>query len=483
MRLLTPPLYTVTQSSSTMRGSAMLRAQLVALARLTGTYPLAVRVEARRRALVGETADLIVPLAEFAARVRRSDSSVTGYQRAGVEAAPQAVAFPEGRYLFLHGNVPPNYAGRETSILRKARLFKQLAGINPEIVLVEQRADLVELTRLLRDRGELVDGLELRQLADCDTASRVSAGVTSIRARSGVWGRMHTQLDCLVGDDRVFVTCEDRGLDRMLLAYENPNVKKVFLLHNSHLKPPFLNPQRIDPLYEPVLMQSKTEDRVVFLTSRQRHDAELVFSSQNRFWAIPHFVPSEAPTEAAPRDPYLVVVLARLDYQKRLGHAIKAFAKVVERVPRARLEIYGEGPQKRGYQRLIDRLSLRDSVRLMGYTRSPASVLQHASLSLLTSRFEGFPLVLLESVSQGCPIVAYDVRYGSSEVIVDGINGLLVPSGDISALAARMVNVLTDSALQQRLGDGARASAAALGPEAFVARWSALFASLALDGQ
>lgn len=84
-------------------------------------------------------------------------------------------------------------------------------------------------------------------------------------------------------------------------------------------------------------------DATVFLTQRQKEEAEAHFGPQPGYVVIPHSVPTPPPAPPVARDPKLVVMMARLDQQKQLDHAIDAFAQVVHEVPDARLEIYGRG--------------------------------------------------------------------------------------------------------------------------------------------
>jgi len=291
--------------------------------------------------------------------------------------------------------------------------------------------------------------------------------------------RQHAQLDNLVGDDKVFITGEARSIDRMLLTYENPNAKRLYLLHNAHLKAPCGDRARIKPAYRALLERHRDVSATVFLTDTQRADAELQYGRQPNFFVIPHPAPPVTLDRGIERDPNLVVMIARIDYLKRQDHAIKAFARVLEDVPDARLELYGTGPEEAQYQRLIDRLGVGASVTLAGYTDNVGEILQQAALSVLTSRLEGFPLAVMESLNRGCPVLAYDVRYGPSDIIADGVNGILIEKGDVASLAHEIVRVLTNRALRQRLSHAALGATDAFSPEVFVARWSALFNSIA----
>lgn len=97
---------------------------------------------------------------------------------------------------------------------------------------------------------------------------------------------------------------------------------------------------------------------------------------------------------------------------------------------------------------------------------------------LLTSHSEGFGLVLLESMAEGCIPFAYDVPYGPADIITDGVNGFLVPAGDVEALAARIHEFLAlDEAAVEELRRNARATAAAYSDENITALWSAALRS------
>ena len=294
---------------------------------------------------------------------------------------------------------------------------------------------------------------------------------------------VHHFLDQLFGDDHVFLTSESRQSDAEVLGYDRPNVKRLALLHNLHLVPPGEDPHDVRRSYQPLFDRRDDFGALVFLTNAQRADAEAHYGRDERFRVVPH--PAAAAPERVPfeeRDPDLVVMLARLHPQKQLEHAVRAFARVVKAVPSARLEIHGEGPERAALQRLVDQHGLARSVTLPGYTRDPAAVYRRAALSLLTSRNEGYPLTLLETLSHGCPVVSYDVRYGPSEIITHGETGFLVPRGDVRGLARRVVEVLSDEPLRRRLSEGAATPDPRFSQETFVARWSQVFRDLDAQG-
>ncbi|MGI3783382.1 MAG: glycosyltransferase, partial [Janthinobacterium lividum] len=293
---------------------------------------------------------------------------------------------------------------------------------------------------------------------------------------------IQSYLDRLIGDDHAFLSVESRRSDGETLTYHRPNVKHVYVLHNPHIAPPFDDLEAVRGSYKPMLDSRDSHGAVVFLTNAQRADAEAAYGEQDNFYVIPHPVKPVPPVPFESRDPNLVVMLARLDSQKRIPHAIASFAHVVEALPQARLEIYGQGPDAVALQQQIDDLGLRGSVELAGYTKNPSAVYERASCSLLTSRFEGFGLVLLESLSHGCPVVSYDVKYGPADIVADGVNGFLVGSAMQQQMARRVVEVLTDENLRRRLSENAAQPRTEFSEESFVARWSELFHRLDDEG-
>ena len=193
-------------------------------------------------------------------------------------------------------------------------------------------------------------------------------------------------------------------------------------------------------------------DRLVFFTETQRQD----FIDDTGFPAakaivIPHSAPLSLAREVAgnDRDPNLLVTVSRLADDKRIDHAIQAFAKVRQSNSDARYEIWGTGPAGDKLKALVDALGMTDDVILAGHTDSPLAKFASATASVMTSRYEGFGLVITESMACGTPVISYDVIYGPRDVITSE-NGALVPDGDVDALAAAMAGALTGSHTRRR---------------------------------
>ncbi|WP_298889189.1 glycosyltransferase [uncultured Serinicoccus sp.] len=288
---------------------------------------------------------------------------------------------------------------------------------------------------------------------------------------------LHRALDAVTAGRPTILSVEARILDRELTGYDRPHVARCSVLHSSHLAAPGDDVSRLRPSFARVL-RSTGPDPVVFLTERQRAEAEAYLGEQARFRVIPHAAPHPEQGRAVDRDPDLVVMVGRLSDVKQTGHGVKAFARVLKKHPQARLEIYGDGELRPRLQELIERRGLSGSVRLMGFTTDPQEVFRRASLCLLTSKYEGAPMVLGEAMVNGCPVVSYDIRYGPSDMITDGVNGFLVAPGDVGAVAEATLRVLQDPGLAHQLSAGCARVAEQYGREAFVTRWVHLFREL-----
>jgi glycosyltransferase involved in cell wall biosynthesis len=170
----------------------------------------------------------------------------------------------------------------------------------------------------------------------------------------------------------------------------------------------------------------------------------------------------------------LLVAVGRLVPQKGFDLLLDAFAVVAPNFPAWTLVIWGEGKERSRLERKRDALGLRDRVRLPGVTERSGIWVETADAFVLSSRFEGWGIVLLEAMAAGLPAVSFDCEWGPRDMIEDGVDGILVPREDVAALARALARVLDDAGLRERLGAAARASARRFAPEAVVARWDEL---------
>jgi len=169
-----------------------------------------------------------------------------------------------------------------------------------------------------------------------------------------------------------------------------------------------------------------------------------------------------------------LITIGRLAQQKGLDRLIDAFADLALAVPEWCLAIIGAGPLQDDLDHRISAAGLDDRVKLMGAVDDPFPSLRDSHVFALASRYEGFPNALLEAMSVGLAVVAYDCPTGPRELIDDEANGLLIPDGDTRAFADGLLRAMTDESLRSRLGARAKRAAEEFAPERIVGRWEAV---------
>jgi len=144
-----------------------------------------------------------------------------------------------------------------------------------------------------------------------------------------------------------------------------------------------------------------------------------------------------------PDQPPVIVGIGELGGSKDYETMIRAFA-ILRRERPVRLFIMGEGKGRDRLQELLAKLHLEADVELFGFTENPFAYLAKSSLFVLSSRYEGFGMALLEALSLGVPSVATDCPFGPSDMLQNGKFGALVPVGNTKAMAAQMALVLDE---------------------------------------
>ena len=175
-----------------------------------------------------------------------------------------------------------------------------------------------------------------------------------------------------------------------------------------------------------------------------------------------------------------VIAVGRLDYQKGFDRLIEAWEWIqgTGKLTDWRLDIFGQGEWKEMLQRMIEEKGLQHSVQIHRPTKQIGEEYVKSSLLVMSSHYEGFPMVMIESMACGLPVVSFDYKCGPKDIIQHGINGLLVPEGDIKALANAMMEVMTDETYRRMLSRNARKVVDTYSEEAVMARWIRLFASI-----
>lgn len=175
-----------------------------------------------------------------------------------------------------------------------------------------------------------------------------------------------------------------------------------------------------------------------------------------------------------------VIAVGRLDYQKGFDRLIEAWEWIqgTGKLTDWRLDIFGQGEWKEMLQRMIEEKGLQHSVQIHRPTKQIGEEYVKSSLLVMSSHYEGFPMVMIEAMACGLPVVSFDYKCGPKDIIQHGINGLLVPEGDIKALVNAMMEVMTDETYRRMLSRNARKVVDTYSEEAVMARWIRLFTSI-----
>lgn len=176
-----------------------------------------------------------------------------------------------------------------------------------------------------------------------------------------------------------------------------------------------------------------------------------------------------------------VLYVGRLDASKGVDNLIRAFALVARQVPEARLDIrgYGSTDYVKLLENLIKDLKLNDKVAISGYTSKIDDVYDTAKVFATATKQDAFPLAMVEALSHGLPLIAFDVNYGPKEIIENGQNGYLLKDGDIYNLAQRMIELLKDPAQLEAMSENAYQSAKRYSMTKIWQQWQQLQKTLA----
>ena len=221
-------------------------------------------------------------------------------------------------------------------------------------------------------------------------------------------------------------------------------------------------------------VNAKFFDRVVISTNE---DKETNWKGNDKVVVIPN--PSSIqPYRKSLLETKRVIAIGRLVYEKNFASLIRAFAYVINRFPDWKLDILGEGYERQSLKKQIVRLSLEDSVFLRGTQTNLPDWLSQSSIFVMTSYYEGLPLVLLEAINYGLPVVSYDFPCGPKDVITDGQDGFLVHGCDEKELADCICQLIEDEDLRKRMGAAAFERAKDFSTENIIQMWMSLFKEL-----
>jgi glycosyltransferase involved in cell wall biosynthesis len=170
-----------------------------------------------------------------------------------------------------------------------------------------------------------------------------------------------------------------------------------------------------------------------------------------------------------------VIAVGKHSYQKGYDRLLRAWKIVQEKYPNWHLEIYGKMSPENQLSDLARDLNIVESVSFLPPNRDIESSYLDASIYALSSRFEGFGMVLIEAMACGIPCVSFDCNFGPSDIITDGTDGFLVENGNVLKFAQELMKLIDDNDLRVQMGRSAKENVRRFLPETVMEQWQILF--------
>lgn len=219
---------------------------------------------------------------------------------------------------------------------------------------------------------------------------------------------------------------------------------------------------------------TKKVDKLIVLTNQDKNQ-----------WGKTHqnvlHIPNPATFEVRKReneDYKTVISVGRLDPQKGYSMLIDTWVRVKERHPEWILNIFGTGDLKEQLEGKINALGLKGNINLKGKSDEIENEYLKSSFFVMSSLYEGLPMVLLESMSCGLPVVSFDCEWGPREIITNGYNGFLVETGDVNQLADKICQMIENPELRTTMSLNALEVAKKYDISIVMKKWDALFKEL-----
>ena len=166
-----------------------------------------------------------------------------------------------------------------------------------------------------------------------------------------------------------------------------------------------------------------------------------------------------------------IISVGRLSYQKNFELAIEIASKVLIENPEWNWDVYGKGEEESHLRALIERKGISDRFHLCGQVEDLYERYKNYSLMVMTSRYEGFPMSLLEGLGNSLPLISFDVPTGPSEIIDNGINGYLIEPFKVETMISRINILINDVSLREKMSIAAREKAIMFSQQEFTNSW------------
>ena len=269
-------------------------------------------------------------------------------------------------------------------------------------------------------------------------------------------------------------------IDLIIKVSYNRNIKTIF---ESHIKGDTVSMAkyqynqilfRLFTFWDYHIMKSlKKCNCIVALT---KEDASYWDKYAKRVEVIPNIL-TISPIRVKDYNSKRVIAAGRYSHQKGFDLLLEAWHLINEKFADWQLYVFGNG-ERTNYQKIVDKYQMGSNVHLLPATKDIVEEYSNSSIFIMSSRFEGFGLVLAEAMICGLPCISFDCPYGPREIIRDGEDGFLVENGNTEALALAMEHLMSDIDLRRRMGKKAEFNISRYNPDTIMKRWELLFKDL-----
>lgn len=222
-----------------------------------------------------------------------------------------------------------------------------------------------------------------------------------------------------------------------------------------------------------ILKKVRKADCVVTLT---HEDKNFWKSYAKRIEVIPNIL-TITPKKVLDYRTRRIIAAGRYVHQKGFDMLLEAWHLINNNISDWHLYIFGN-ENREPYQQIVDKYQINHNTHLMVATKDIAEEFSKSSIFVLSSRFEGFGLVLAEAMSCGLPCVSFDCPYGPRDIITDGEDGILVENGNVEALSKAIEQLMVDESLRQSMGEKAIINVTRYDSSNIMKRWEELFSSI-----
>ena len=197
-----------------------------------------------------------------------------------------------------------------------------------------------------------------------------------------------------------------------------------------------------------LIKQTKALDRMIVLTP---HDKKQWDKTHNNVEVISNPNPLKIKSSSYSRESKAIVSVGRLDYQKGYDMLIDVWKIVAQKYPSWKLNIFGNGEWEDLLKEKIQENNLEEQISLKGVSTNIEKEYLDSSFYVMSSRYEGLPMVLIEAMACGLPIISFDCEHGPRDVIKNNETGFLVPTFDIELMAKKIIFLIENETIREEM--------------------------------